>query len=181
MLRLSVALWAVAMLLGLQEAALAQESLDSKTLVKATKTGAQYELHESIDGSDVNEEYDSTTLVCKKNSGQITVILPLDEPSEWDGAKSTFKKHGDSWDLTFKIGKKKIVKTLKFVAIAVKKSNREVAAEMTVSISDPIWKTLSDPKSEGITALTGDLGANFAVGIDKNFKRFEKLCGLLSP
>ena len=165
---------------GLAGTALAAEDAASFARVKG---GAVFDYRTGVDGADVSEEYLLIHVVCSDGSKKVRVMLPAspeDDGAVFDGngPASTLKKHGDGYEVTFRMGGSQVRKNLVVKPVNDAKSNYDRQFMVTLTYGEPLWKALLSDKDDAVRMLIGEGGMPVWVPDDPALHKALASCGL---
>lgn len=175
---------AAAALLVTSSAALAQEQEDVAASVARIKGGAVYDYKMGVDGSSLAERFTLTHVVCTDGSKSLRVMLPVspeDDGTVFDssGPKSTLKKVGGTYQVTFLAAGKKIRKTMELKPVNDAKSQNPRQFVLRVDYESPLWAALVSGKPNDAVMLIGQGGMAVEVPGGPKLDAALKSCGIL--
>jgi hypothetical protein len=158
----------------------AQELEDYAEKVSSIKGGAIYDEKVGVDGSWISDRHFLTHMVCSKGSTKLRMMLPfgLDDDGTFftmDGAQSTLVKTRAGYQLTFKAGKKSVIKNVELKPTNDKAAYNKTQFVLVLDKGDVLWTAMRDGKA---MAMIGTGGEAVTLPSGKNFRKFLSLCGL---
>lgn len=176
------AVFAVA-LLGFAAPALAQEQEDWSTSFARITGGAVYDYKEGVDGTLVSEDYMLTHVVCSDGSRSLRVMVPVapednDITFTMDGAASTLKKTGSTYQVVVTASGQRFTKELELKPVNDPKSHYAKQFMMRVDYGDVLWRAMVSPTPGEAMMLIGTGGTPISVPPDEKLTQALSSCGL---
>jgi hypothetical protein len=161
----------------------AQEQEDTAETFTRVKGAAVYDFKMGVDGTLVSEEYMLTHVTCTDGSKSLRVMLPLGPEDDatgfsMDGPKSTLKKKGAGYSADFTAYGKTIPKDVALKPVKDPRSHEQAQFEITLDVSDALWKAMRDPEPGKARMMIGTGGTPVDLPDTPKFTAFLKSCGI---